>query len=99
MATDASAWLTRINWPARRVATLPVHVTALPERAMNKTWVLVADSEKARVFEFDRRKEPWKETACFVNPDAVHGPTSERPPRVQESVGGARHAIEAHTDP
>lgn len=66
---------------------------------MNKTWVLVADSEKARLFEFERCRDPWSEMACFVNPDAVHGPTFERPPRVQESVGGARHAIEARTAP
>ncbi|UGB39604.1 host attachment protein [Frateuria soli] len=66
---------------------------------MNKTWVLVADSEKARLFEFERLHDPWDETACFVNADAPQGPASERPPRVQESVGGARHAIEARTDP
>ena len=66
---------------------------------MNKTWVLVADSKKARLFEFERCSEPWAETACFVNPDAPHGPTFQRPPRVHESVGPARHAIEAHTDP
>ncbi|HET6805520.1 MAG TPA: host attachment protein [Frateuria sp.] len=65
---------------------------------MNKTWVLVADSEKARLFEYERGRAPWAETACFVNPDVVHGPTFERPPRVHESVGPARHAIEPRTD-
>lgn len=66
---------------------------------MNKTWVLVADSEKARLFEFERCKEPWAEMACFVNPYTEPGPASERPMRVHESMGTARHAIEAHTDP
>lgn len=66
---------------------------------MDKTWVLVADSEKARLFEFERVHAPWVETACFVNADAPQGPPPERPPRVQESVGSARHAIEARTDP
>ena len=65
---------------------------------MNKTWVLVADSEKARLFEFDRRHEPWSEVACFVNTQAMHGPTFQKPPRVHESMGPARHAIEPHTD-
>lgn len=66
---------------------------------MNKTWVLVADSEKARLFEYEHCSEPWAETACFVNPDAPHGRTFQRPPRVHESVGPARHAIEPHTGP
>lgn len=66
---------------------------------MNKTWVLVADSEKARLFEYERCRGPWSETACFVNADTTQGPLPERPPRVQESVGGARHAIEPRTDP
>jgi protein required for attachment to host cells len=65
---------------------------------MDKTWVLVADSEKARVFEFERCAQPWVETACFVNPHAGREPASGRPPRVHESVGTARHAIEPRTD-
>lgn len=65
---------------------------------MNKTWVVVADSEKARLFEFERRNGPWVETACFMNPDATHGPLGQRPPRVHDRLGPARHAIEARTD-
>ena len=66
---------------------------------MNKTWVLVADSKKARLFEYEHSREPWSETACFVNPDAGRRAATDRPPRVQESVGAARHAIEPRTDP
>lgn len=65
---------------------------------MSKTWVLVADSKKARLFEFERCREPWTETACFMSPDTIQGATSERPPRVHESMGHSRHAIEPHTD-
>ncbi|MFC5434985.1 host attachment protein [Rhodanobacter umsongensis] len=68
------------------------------ELAMNKTWVLVADGEKARLFEFERCQEPWTELECFVNPDAVHGHSFQRPPRVHESVGPVSHAIEPHTN-
>ncbi|SEI94480.1 Protein required for attachment to host cells [Frateuria terrea] len=64
---------------------------------MNKTWVLVADSVKARLFEFERSNDPWAETACFINPYADTGPAPERPARVHESMGPARHAIEPHT--
>ena len=66
---------------------------------MNKTWVLVADSEKARLFEFGRCRGPWAETACFVNTEAARSPGAERQPRVQESIGSARHAIEPRTAP
>jgi protein required for attachment to host cells len=65
---------------------------------MKTTWVLVADSEKARLFEFERCQEPWKETACLVNPETPHGEGAGRPTRVHESVGRARHAIEPRTD-
>lgn len=65
---------------------------------MKKTWVLVADSEKARLFEFERCQEPWMETACLVNPEPLRGETTERPPRVHESVGRTRHALEPRTD-
>lgn len=65
---------------------------------MKKTWVLVADSEKARLFEFERCRDPWVETTCLVNPETPHGEPTGRLPRVQESVGHARHAIEPRTD-
>lgn len=65
---------------------------------MNKTWVLVADSEKARLFEFERCRGPWAETACFVNADAAREPGFVRPPRVQDSTGVALHAIEPRPD-
>ena len=67
---------------------------------MTSTWILVADAARARVFEATGRSEPWQEVACFANPDGRapgRHATTERAPRVNESMGGARHAIEPHT--
>ena len=57
-------------------------MSAVPERTMKKTWVLVADSEKARLFEFERCRDPWVETTCLVNPETPHGEPTGRLPRV-----------------
>lgn len=65
---------------------------------MHKTWVLVADSEKARVFEYEHCREPWTEVACFVNPDAMRDHRDQPLPRTHDSMGHSRHAIEPHTD-
>lgn len=66
------------------------------------TWVLVADRSRARLFELAKRNSGSEliEIKDFVNP---HGRGSERDqvrdrkPRVNESMGGTRHAIEPHT--
>jgi hypothetical protein len=63
---------------------------------MKKTLVLVADSEKARLFEFEHCREPWQETACLVNPETLRDEGARRPPRVHQSVGRARHAMRPH---
>jgi protein required for attachment to host cells len=52
------------------------------------------------VFEAGERSDPWQEVACFANPDGRapgRHATTEHAPRVNESMGGARHAIEPHT--
>ncbi|MFK2905041.1 host attachment protein [Dyella ginsengisoli] len=67
---------------------------------MTSTWILVADAARARLFEATGRSEPWQEVACFANPDGRapgRHATTERAPRVNESMGSARHAIEPHT--
>lgn len=66
---------------------------------MGNTWVLVADGKRARLFEYGPEQEAWVEIACLVNPEGTQGPARQRPMRVQESVGQARHAIEPHTRP
>jgi protein required for attachment to host cells len=65
------------------------------------TWILVADSARARLFESERRNEPLRELATFINPEArMSGSqiTTDRPPSVDESMGPARHVIQPHTN-
>lgn len=67
---------------------------------MSKTWVLVADAAKARLFELPRRGANLTEIACYTNPDGRspgQHPNHGRLPRAQESMGPARHAIEPRT--
>ena len=67
---------------------------------MSNTWILVADAAKARLFELPRKGADPVELACYASPDGrspgrhhEHG----RLPRVQESNGPSRHAIEPKT--
>lgn len=67
---------------------------------MPNTWVLVADSARARVFEFAYDASELREVASFTNPEgriAQRELRHDRLPRVNESAGRARHAIEPHT--
>ena len=65
-------------------------------------WALVADAQRARIF---RRLLPagvWSELvdqAWEVPNPSSHDQGSERPGRVHQSVGSARHAIEPRSDP
>jgi protein required for attachment to host cells len=63
---------------------------------------LVADAQHARIFEARRGNLTWVERAeealAEANP-ASHDQGSERPGRVHESMGAARHAIEPRQDP
>jgi len=66
---------------------------------MPKTWILVADSARARLFEAGRAGA-LSELGCYTNPEAragTRGMTTDRPPTVNESLGSARHALEPHT--
>jgi protein required for attachment to host cells len=67
---------------------------------MADTWVLVADSARARLFEVARDGPALKEVAAFTNPEgriAQRELRRDRLPRVNESAGPGRHAIEPHT--
>ncbi|MDE2156876.1 MAG: host attachment protein [Xanthomonadaceae bacterium] len=67
---------------------------------MTKTWILVADRARARLLAIGSSEKALNEVACFTNPDGRapgRHATTERAPRVNESVGPARHAIEPHT--
>ena len=67
---------------------------------LKTTWILVADRARARLFELAGRDGKLVEIETFVNPDG-RGPernqTTDRKPRVHESMGATRHAIEPHT--
>lgn len=67
---------------------------------MSKTWLLVADAAKARLFEIPRKGAGLTEIACFTHPDSRspgQHPEHGRQGRTQESANSARHAIEPHT--
>jgi protein required for attachment to host cells len=67
-----------------------------------KTWILVADSGRARVFERGAKDGVLFEVGGYANPEAQIKPSElarDRLPRTQESASAARHAKEPHTDP
>ena len=67
---------------------------------MSKSWILVADAARARLFELPSRNANMMEIACYTYPDSrspgQHG-ANGRLPRAQESANAIRHAIEPHT--
>ncbi len=67
-----------------------------------KTWILVADTARARVFEVDAKDGHLLEVGGYANPEAHSKPSEigrDKPPRAQESASPTRHAMEPHTDP
>ena len=68
----------------------------------NRTWIVVADGAKARILLYKPLQKGLQQL-----PDSefhhAHQPThdlvTERQPRVHDSVGHARHAIEPRNDP
>jgi len=67
---------------------------------MPTTWILTADRARARLFATDDDGRTLTELQDFFNPEgrdpeALY--SHDRPPRAIESVGSARHAIEART--
>ncbi|MDJ0390523.1 host attachment protein [Roseomonas sp. E05] len=65
-------------------------------------WVLVADAGRARILERAALNAAWQERTEQECRNAVPPSrelTSDRPGRVVESVGGARHAVEPRHDP
>lgn len=64
------------------------------------TWILVADESRARLFKVQAKESQLEEIEDIVHPEGrMQGReiARDRLPRTQESVGGARHAIEPHT--
>jgi Protein required for attachment to host cells len=67
---------------------------------MSKTWLLVADAAKARLFGIPRKGADLIEIACFTHPNARspgQHPEHGRLGRTNESANSAHHAIEPHT--
>ncbi|MDX1430868.1 MAG: host attachment protein [Gammaproteobacteria bacterium] len=69
---------------------------------MKTTWVVVAESSRAKIYEWRRRSEGLDEIRDLVHPQSRQRPselTSDLPGRSFSSVGGSRHAMEPTTDP
>ena len=67
---------------------------------MRKTWVIVADNSRARIFTAETPSSPLIEVDAIVHPEArMHDRdiTSDLPGRGSGS-GGARHSYETETD-
>lgn len=68
---------------------------------MGSTWVLIADSSHARIFEAESSKGPLKELTDLVFPEGrLHAQklTSDLPGRSFDSKGSGRHDLEERTD-
>jgi|CXWL01.1.fsa_nt_gi protein required for attachment to host cells len=67
---------------------------------MSTTWILVADSSRARLFAVSAGDPAVAEIGDFTNPDGRASGrelSSERPPRTHDRFGAHRHAIEPRT--
>lgn len=69
---------------------------------MPATWILVADSARARLFSLNADGDDPDEIEAFANAEGrMPGRELERdrPPRTHDRFGAGRHAIEPHTSP
>ena len=69
---------------------------------MAKTWIIVAENSRARVFETDRKNPQLREIRGFAHPEArLHEQelTSDLPGRTFDSAGQGRHAMEQDVSP
>jgi len=67
-----------------------------------RTWILVADSARARAVAWLSRDQPLHQVEGFdmrFHHQQAHDMMSERPGRAHESHGTTRHAIEPRMDP
>jgi protein required for attachment to host cells len=67
---------------------------------MQPTWILVADGARARLFAPSEEDDALLQLEHFDHAEGRQkdrAPPRDRAPRTIESVGGARHVIEAHT--
>jgi protein required for attachment to host cells len=72
------------------------------ENAMSDTWILVADSARARLFSLGAGATRLEEIGDFINAAARtpgHELEHAQPSRVHDRLGYSRHAIDARTPP
>ena len=68
----------------------------------NRTWIVVADGAQARILLYTARQKGVQQLPDgeFHDPHLpTHELMTDRQPRVHESVGAARHAVEPRIDP
>jgi protein required for attachment to host cells len=68
---------------------------------MSKTWVVVAESSRAKIFQIDKKNSPLVELSGFAHtPSRSHEQnlTSDLPGRVMNSTHGS-HKLSTHTSP
>jgi protein required for attachment to host cells len=69
---------------------------------MKRTWVVVADSSRAKIFQVDGLRGPLMEVESLVHPEArVHDRelSTDLPGRAFDSAGQGRHGMESMTTP
>lgn len=69
---------------------------------MARTWVVVADSSRARILQADKPLGPLEEVEMLDHPQArMHDQalTTDLPGRAFDSAGSGRHAMEQHELP
>lgn len=70
---------------------------------MNKTWVIVAESSRARLFSIEAKNEPLVELEDMLNPPSrMHNSklTTDLPGRAYGSTGsGTKHSMESKITP
>jgi protein required for attachment to host cells len=68
---------------------------------MSKTWVVTAESSRARIFAIEKRISPLREIEDMANPlgrAQEQAIDSDRPGRAFDSAGEGRHAMERQVD-
>lgn len=69
---------------------------------MAKSWVVVADSARVRIFDADSRTRQFTEIEGLVHPESrahERDLISDRSGRAFDSVGGGRHGVSKHVSP
>ena len=68
----------------------------------NRTWIVVADGGQARILLYTGRQKGVQQlpNSDFHDPHLpTHELMADRQPRVHESIGAVRHAVEPRIDP